>query len=168
MVTTNANDALSRIRQSPEMWSTGRTKMIIFCSRLVCTHRAGSPLRVWWWDKKYAVVQQSTKSRSLYIRSSYMYYHRWWVPSKELWKRIFSVYFQLSWLIITKYRSLRIHYVCSFVRQINFRLVWHWYIFSGFMMILDFLGRCMSFEYFDAIPKGNQIKGLLVSKEVKQ
>ena len=30
-------------------------------------------------------------------------------------------------------------------------------------MILDFLGRCMSFEYFDAIPKGNQVKGLLVS-----
>ena len=47
LVTTHANDALSRIRQSPEMWSTGRTKMIIFCSRLVCTHRAGPPLRVW-------------------------------------------------------------------------------------------------------------------------
>ena len=51
MVTTNANDALSRIRRSPGgMWSTGRTKMIIFCSRLVCTHRAGPPLRVWLWS----------------------------------------------------------------------------------------------------------------------
>ena len=47
LVTTDANDALSRIRQSPEMWSTVPTKMIIFCSRLVCTHRAGPPLRVW-------------------------------------------------------------------------------------------------------------------------
>ena len=47
LVTTHANDALSRIRQSPEMWSTVPTKIMIFCSRLVCIHRAGPPLRVW-------------------------------------------------------------------------------------------------------------------------
>ena len=47
LVTTHANDALSRIRQSPEMWSTVPTKIMIFCSRLVCIHRAGPPLKVW-------------------------------------------------------------------------------------------------------------------------
>ena len=50
LVTTHANDALSRIRQSPEMWLTGRTKMIKFCSRLVCTHRADPPLRILFWS----------------------------------------------------------------------------------------------------------------------
>ena len=50
LVTTHANDALSRIRQSPEMWLTGRRKMIKFCSRLVCTYRTGPPLRILFWS----------------------------------------------------------------------------------------------------------------------
>ena len=64
LVTTHANDALSRIRQSPEMWSTVPTKMIIFCSRLVCTHRAGPPLRVWLWSVVSGIrTMQLFKSR---------------------------------------------------------------------------------------------------------
>ena len=144
------------------MWSTVPTKIMIFCSRLVCIHCAGPPLKVWLcvsvvsgirtmqlfsirqkvevfisalsiriitdgecqvenYDKVSKVSRDTKKllcCKSFYISFIYTYYHRWWVPSRELWQSIQS---------IKRYKKtfvLHYNYLVAVVHQTNATLHW--------------------------------------------